>query len=75
MERSAVVEVFERNETTFYLTVEPSTAVSGLKQHLKSQDHDVKLVDPTVGNIGISLINGRSLEDVLGAHVHITNRY
>lgn len=75
MERSAIVEVFARDETTFYLAVEPSTAVNGLRQHLKSQDHDVQLVDPTVGDIGVSLINGGSLEAVLGAQVHITNRY
>lgn len=75
MERSAVVEVFERDETTFYLTVEPSTAVNGLRQHLENQDHDVKLVDATVGNIGVNLVNGRSLEEVLGSQVHISNRY
>lgn len=76
MERTTTVEVFARDEETFYLVVEPSSAVKGLTYHLQAQQEYVRLLaNPTIGDVGVNLMNGRSLEEVLGSHIHISGRY
>lgn len=77
MERFATVEVFERaNECEFILVAEPAAAVEGLKQHLAAQKDEVSIFEPIgAGNIGVNLLNGKNLDEVLKGAAYIRETY
>ena len=76
MEQAAIVDVFERGDKKrFYLTVEPRVAIEGVKRHLAAQQEEVELFDPIAGDVGVNLLNGKSIEDVLKGAARIANTY
>jgi hypothetical protein len=75
VEGSATVEVFKRDDTTFDLVIEPEMAGTALRERIKGQPEEVAIIEEVVGNLGVRLTNGKSLEDVLGPTTHITGRY
>ncbi len=75
MERIAV-EIFSRDERRFQLVVEPPSAIEALKNHLRAQRDEVILYEPlAVGDIGVQLINGKAIEEVLGDRVMVSGEY
>lgn len=61
----ATVEVFERDENTFHITIEPPMAVAAVRKHLLNQE-DIVLKDATIaGDLAFRTDGTRSYEEVL----------
>jgi hypothetical protein len=76
VERAAIVDVFERDENNFYLVVEPPTKIGEVKRHLARQSEEVRLFNPrTAGDLGVELLNGKTIEDVLLGAARVMNTY
>ncbi len=76
MERAAIVDVFERDEKNFYLVVEPPTKIGEVESHLAKQSEEVRLFSPrTAGDLGVELLNGKTIEDVLRGAARVANTY
>lgn len=76
MEQRIAVAIYTHDEKRFQLVVEPPTAIESLRNYLKAQTDEVVLYEPlALGDIGVRLINGKSIEEVLGARVIVTGEY
>lgn len=76
MLQTAFVDVFERDENNYYLVVEPPTKITELTNHLALQNEEVRVFVPqTAGDLGIELLNGKTVEDVLRGAARIVNTY
>lgn len=76
MERAAFVDVFERDENNYYLVVEPPTKIAEVEDYLALQSDEVRVFVPmAAGDLGIELLNGKTVEDVLRGVARVVNTY
>jgi hypothetical protein len=76
VEQAAVVDVFERDEKNFYLVIEPPTKINEVESHLAAQHEEVRLFSAwTAGDLGVELLNGKTIEDVLRGAARVANTY
>lgn len=62
----ARVEVYSGADDSYCLVVEPRSAIEGLRRHLLAQSEDVEVAGSSVvGDIGVHLMNGKSIDTVL----------
>ncbi len=75
----AQVEVFSGAEDSYCLVVEPRSAIEGVRRHLAAKSEVVEVASSSVvGDIGVNLSNGKSIEAVLSGvavvvHVNVKN--
>jgi hypothetical protein len=63
----ALIEVFDRGEKNYCLAIEPGKLVGAVHDHLKQYPEEVA-VRPAevVGDLSVELLNGKTLEQVIG---------
>lgn len=65
MDRPATVEIFQRTENAYHITVHPAIAVQAVRKHLASQE-DIVMRDAMVaGDLAFEVSSNRSVEDVI----------
>lgn len=65
MDRPASVEIYERSDNAYYITVQPSIAVQAVRKHLLDQE-DIIMRDAFVaGDLAFEVSSNRSVEDVI----------
>lgn len=76
MEQTASVDVFERDEKNLYLVVQPPTSIKSVENHLAAQADEVRVFAPqTAGDLGVELLNGKTIEDVLRGAAYVVNTF